>query len=69
MRFNSPNKEMGSRITIATAGGKPVKDFQFSGTRRRARIHVGDLSEGFYTCMLSNAGLNSEKVEFEIKGT
>ncbi|MDW3646284.1 MAG: hypothetical protein R8P61_04400 [Bacteroidia bacterium] len=69
VRFNSPNKEMGSRITIATAGGKPVKDFQFSGTRRRARIQVGELSEGFYTCMLSNAGLNSEKVEFEIKGT
>ena len=68
IRFNSPNKEMGARITIATAGGKPVKDFVYKGTRRRAKVNVSDLSDGFYTCMLSNAGLNSEKVGFEIYG-
>ncbi|MEM6802684.1 MAG: hypothetical protein AAF696_14845 [Bacteroidota bacterium] len=68
IRFNSPNKEMGARITIATAGGKPVKDFVYKGTRRRAKVNVSELPDGFYTCMLSNAGLNSEKVSFEIHG-
>lgn len=66
IKFNSPNKSMTSRVTISTLSGKPVKDFHFSGTRRRARVFVNDLPGGTYTCMLSNAGLNSEKVEFEV---
>lgn len=66
LKFNSPNKNMSSRVTISTLSGKPVMDFHFSGTRRRAKVQVGDLPEGIYTCMLSNAGLNSEKIEFRI---
>lgn len=66
LRFNSPNKEMGARITISTLSGSPVKDFIYSGRKRSAKVVVSDLPEGIYTCMLSNAGLNSEKVEFRI---
>ncbi|RMG16931.1 MAG: VWA domain-containing protein, partial [Bacteroidetes bacterium] len=55
IRMAIPYKNKPAKFTIYSAGGKPVKDFIFKGTKRRARIRLKDLPDGTYKCDLSNA--------------
>lgn len=66
IRMAIPHKDKPAKFTIYSQGGKPIKDFIFKGTRRRARIRVKDLPDGTYLCNLANAGHRSEDRSFRI---
>jgi len=67
VRMASPYKDKPSKFTIYSAGGKPIKDFVFKGTQRRARIKLKELPNGTYKCDLANGGQLSESRTFRLR--
>ena len=66
-RVNIPLKDRPARFTIYSSSGVPIKDFVFSGGKRKVKIDISSLSDGIYYCVLSNGGLDSERKEMLIE--
>ena len=63
---NIPLRDRPARFTIYSGSGSPIRDFVFSGGKRKVKVDISGLDDGIYYCVLSNGGLDSEKKELII---